>query len=351
MKKQALAILSLLIIAALLVACGGGTPSSATPPASAAPASTPATDTSGAAGGSGGEKMVWATILQTNTDYNMALANNAQKICDEYGWEHNVLNAEGDIQKQIDLVQSSISQRVVGMFIHSLDDNALAEYVATAIDAGIYVYLSTTGVLDIIDQSYIDSGMLYCVDYNHVITAELCAQALADSIGGEGKVAVLAGTAGAMNTRLRTSGFEDYMAANYPDIEIVSVINCDWDQMRALSATEDILTSNPDLKGVYAMGEDMIVGAVEAVAAVGKDVKIVGIDASTRIVKMVMDGSVTAVVNCATSGSALGCVLTSHLINGEPIDNIEGVTLDGNVFGSVPLCITKENASLDLVDY
>jgi len=49
---------------------------------------------------------VWATILQTNTNWNMALSTNAQIVCDEYGWEQITLNSEGDIQKQIDLIQS-----------------------------------------------------------------------------------------------------------------------------------------------------------------------------------------------------------------------------------------------------
>ena len=294
---------------------------------------------------------VWATVLQTNTDWNMALANNAQKMCDELGWEHLVLNAEGDIQKQLDLIQSAISQRVTGVFIHSLDDNAIANSVANAIDAGIYVYISTTGVLEILDEKYSEGGMLYGVDYNHYQTGELSADALAASIGYKGKVAVLAGTAGATNTQLRTDGFVDRVAAEYPDISVVNVINVDWDQIKAMNAAENLLVANPDLKGFYAMAEDMMVGAVEAVENYGNDVAIVGIDASTRIVEMVMDGRVAAVVNCATDGSALGAIITKHILDGKPLDNIEGVVVRGNMFGSIPFVITQENASLDLVDY
>jgi|LSQX01.3.fsa_nt_gb ribose transport system substrate-binding protein len=294
---------------------------------------------------------VWATILQTNTDWNMALANNAQTMVDEIGWEHIVLNAEGDIQKQLDLIQSAISQRVTGMFIHSLDDNAIANYVAKAIDAGIYVYISTTGVLEILDEKYTKSGMLYGVDYNHYHTGELTADALAASIGYKGKVAVLAGTAGASNTQLRTAGFVDRVAAEYPDVTVVNVINVDWDQIRAMTATENLLVANPDLKGVYAMAEDMMVGAVEAIENYGKDVDVVGIDASTRIVEMVMDGRVAAVVNCATDGSGLGAIITKHILEGQSLDEIEGVVVSGNMFGSIPFIITQENASFDLVDY
>lgn len=297
------------------------------------------------------DKVVFATILQTNTDWNMALATHCQKICDEYGWEQIVLNAEGDIQKMIDLIQSAISQKVTGMFIHSLDDNALTPYIATAIDNGIYVFMSTTGVPELIGEDYVNSAMLYCDNYDHITAAQLAAEAMANAIGGKGKVAILAGTAGAMNTNHRTVGFQDYMAENYPDIEIVSVINCDWDQILAMNTTEDLLSSNPDLAGVYAMGEDMIVGAAEAVSDAESEAKVVGIDASSKIMQMVIDGSVAAVVNCRPSAAASGCIIMNRLMNGEPIDNIEGIKIDGIVYGEMPVCFDINNASLDNVDY
>lgn len=297
------------------------------------------------------ETPVWATILQTNTNWNMSLSTNAQLVCDEYGWEQITLNSEADIQKQIDLIQSCISQRVLGFFVHSLDDHALTEYVEKAIDAGIYVFFGSTGILEYIDQKYVDSGLLYAYNYDHIVAAELAAEAVAESIGGKGKVAVLAGTAGALNTELRATGFVDYIEANYPDIEIVTTINCDWDQMKAMSATEDILSANPDLDAVYAMGEDMIVGAYEAVSGMGSEAKNVGIDASKKIMQMVIDGDVYAVVNCKPSGSESGCILTQLLLDGQPIDNVEGIKVDGIVYGDIPVCFTQENASLDAADY
>lgn len=297
------------------------------------------------------ETPVWATILQTNTNWNMSLSTNAQLVCDEYGWEQITLNSEADVQKQIDLIQSCISQRVLGFFVHSLDDHALTEYVEKAIDAGIYVFFGSTGILEYIDQKYVDSGLLYAYNYDHIVAAELAAEAVAESIGGKGKVAVLAGTAGALNTELRATGFVDYIKANYPDIEIVTTINCDWDQMKAMSATEDILSANPDLNAVYAMGEDMIVGAYEAVSGMGSEAKIVGIDASKKIMQMVIDGDVYAVVNCKPSGSESGCILTQLLLDGQPIDNVEGIKVDGIVYGDIPVCFTQENASLDAADY
>ena len=87
MKKGLLGIVALLLVSVMLLGCA-------------------------VAEESGTEKRVFATILQSNTDWNMALATNAQEICDEYGWEQIVMTAEGDIQKMIDLVQSAISQQV-----------------------------------------------------------------------------------------------------------------------------------------------------------------------------------------------------------------------------------------------
>ena len=99
------------------------------------------------------------------------------------------------------------------------------------------------------------------------------------------------------------------------------------------------------------MGEDLIVGAREAVTDAEADVKIVGIDASKKIIQMVLDGDVAAVVNCRPSAAASGCIIMNRLLNDEPIDNIEGITIDGIVYGEAPVCFDIENASLDLADY
>lgn len=43
---------------------------------------------------------------------------------------------------------------------------------------------------------------------------------------------------------------------------------------------ENILQSDGTIKGVFAHNDEMALGAVEAVAASGKDIKIVGFDAT-----------------------------------------------------------------------
>ena len=63
---------------------------------------------------------------------------------------------------------------------------------------------------------------------------------------------------------------------------------------------EQLIQSNPGITAVYAENDEMGVGAVTALKAAGKtpgkDIKIVSIDGTQNAVKLVADGSYTAVV-------------------------------------------------------
>ena len=59
---------------------------------------------------------------------------------------------------------------------------------------------------------------------------------------------------------------------------------------------ENILQSNPDIKGVFAHNDEMALGALEAIEASGKDIKVVGFDATDDAQKAVKEGKLAATV-------------------------------------------------------
>lgn len=327
--KKIIALLLTLAMVFALAACGkpeapaeneAGTPAEA-------PAEAPA------------EEILVATIMQTNNDWAAVLAKGGEETAAKYGWKHITMNPEGDIQKQIDCVESCISQGVDAMFVHTVDSVAIADTLKKALDAGIYVFVQN----DMVDTL---SGYenAYFAAYNHVAAAEEAAKKLIDAIEGAGKVGIIAGIAGADNTMQRTNGFTDYVTANYPEIEIVNTINCDWDRALAMSAAEDMITANPDLKGIFVMGEDMAWGVVDAVENSGKDIQIVAMDASSTTVQMIMDGRIYATVGCPPkSFSGTGFDVYKQIL--------DGVTFDSHEYDVSFPVVDAENASFDLADY
>ncbi len=102
------------------------------------------------------------------------------------------------------------------------------------------------------------------------------AHALADEIGEKGKVAIITGFFALYGHEQRRLGFEDTIAKEYPNIEIVGRVE-NLDQAdKGFEQTMDFLTAHPDLAAVYNTAGGPT-GAVEALIQAGKidDVKVV----------------------------------------------------------------------------
>ena len=69
-----------------------------------------------------------------------------------------------------------------------------------------------------------------------------------------------------------------------------------FNRAEGMTVMENILQSDGTIKGVFAHNDEMALGAVEAVAASGKDIKIVGFDATDDAQKAVKDGKMAATV-------------------------------------------------------
>lgn len=280
-----------------------------------------------------------ATIMVTNNDWALTLANGGELKAQEYGWEHITLNPENDIQKQIDLVESCISQGINAIYIQSVDSVAIIPVLEKALNAGIYIFADGE-----VEKSLSEYPNAYFASYDHVTAGQLCAKAVAEAIGNEGKVGIIAGLAGANNTIRRSEGFRNYFTDNNLNIDVVNEINCNWDRALAMSAAEDMIMANPDLKAIYSMGEEMAWGVVEAVEASGKDIKVITIDASQRTVQMVMDGRMYAAIGCPPrSFTGIGFDIYKTILDGGEVTE--------HIYDVPATYITKENASMDLADY
>src|SRR5690606_38408455 len=93
----------------------------------------------------------------------------------------------------------------------------------------------------------------------------LMAQVLADAMGGEGEVAILIGSPGAVNHQQRVNGIKETMAANYPNIRIVTEEADNDDLERAVNLTSSILQAHPNVRGLFGANASAPIGAAQAV--------------------------------------------------------------------------------------
>ena len=96
----------------------------------------------------------------------------------------------------------------------------------------------------------------------------------------------------------RERGFEEALAKEFPEIQIVARQYGMSDRAKARAAAENMLTANPDIAGMFGSTEPSSVGAALAVKArelTGK-VSVVAFDSSDGLVEDMKGGTVRAMV-------------------------------------------------------
>jgi len=196
---------------------------------------------------------------------------------------------ETEIARQISIVQDMINRGVDALVLAACDENALIQTVQQAIDRGVTVVTMDSGIKSDIPASFVAT--------DNVAAAKAGAEKLAELIGGEGKVGLIPFVRGAATSELREQGFKDGIAA-FPDIVLAANLPCDSDVAKAMNVTTDMLTSHPDLRGIFAANEAAAIGAAQAIRAAGKagEVKLVAFDAAEEEISALREGVIQALV-------------------------------------------------------
>ncbi len=140
---------------------------------------------------------------------------------------------------------------------------------------------------------------------DNVVNGKAVAEALFESMGGEGQIFVLEGMLGNTASIDRVKGLEEALE-EYPGIEVVAQDTANWATAEALTLTETWLNQYPDVKGIWCANDNMATGAMQALENAGLlgQVGVTGIDANTDIVQAIKDGNATA--TCSSNGYLQG---------------------------------------------
>ena len=96
----------------------------------------------------------------------------------------------------------------------------------------------------------------------------------------------------------RAKGFKEQIAAKYPGMKLVADKYADGMATTGLNMMTDLITANPNLRGVFASNLIMSQGAGQAIAEnkAGDTIKVVGFDSDDKLVKLLADGHLAAIV-------------------------------------------------------
>jgi len=191
--------------------------------------------------------------------------------------EWNGPASEVEYSKQVEIVENFINRHVDGIMLAPSERKAMVGVIEKASKAGIPVV--------IFDSGADTENYLSFVATDNYAGGVLAAKRMGELLKGAGKVAIIATIPGGAATLAREAGFEETLEKEFPDIKVVAKQFGMADYARSLQVTEDILTANPDLNGVFASNESSSVGASQALKARGLAGKLllVGFDASPAL--------------------------------------------------------------------
>ena len=232
---------------------------------------------------------------------------------------------EYDMTAMVNTMEQIVAEEPAGMLIIGFDP-ALKPAIDDAVAAGIPVVTLDAEVYGSDRMTFLGTG-----NYN---AGRVGGKLLAELIDGEGKVAILT-KSGQSNLEERIQGYQDEFEENWPNVELVQIINDDSDSAKAAEGLKAVLAREPDLKGVGCVEAAGGVGAATAVKELGLEgeFKIVSMDRDDGTLKFIEDGVIDASVAQKTAlMTYLGTKLLYYL-NHAPVP----IVPDNETAGIIPM--------------
>ena len=250
------------------------------------------------------------SISTQNNPFFVTLAEGAKKAANENGLELTIVDAGDDATKQVSDIEDLVSKNVSVLIVNPVDSDAVTGAVEAAVSKGVKVISVDRAVNDVEIDCQIAS--------DNVAGAELATQYIVDTLGEGIKVAELQGTSGASAAIDRGTGFHNIADGK---LEVVASQTANFDRTEGMSVMENMLQANGDIAAVFAANDEMALGAVEAISGAGKDILVVGFDATDDAIEAIKEGRMGATI--AQQPELIGSTAVENalkLINGETIE-------------------------------
>ncbi len=182
-----------------------------------------------------------------------------------------VLDAGGDVARQIAQVEDLIQQDVDAIIIWPTNGEAVIPAVRKAHSAGIPVIVTNSNIAE---QGF-DFVKSFSGPDNITQGARsaeiMCEKFTEMGIQDEAQIVQISGQPGYTTAIERAKGFEDRLPEVCPNVTLLETQPGDWNRETSQTVMEAFLVKYDDIDGVYAGDDNMGVGALNAAKAAGRD--------------------------------------------------------------------------------
>ncbi|HEV7932317.1 MAG TPA: ABC transporter substrate-binding protein [Actinomadura sp.] len=252
---------------------------------------------SGARGGAGAVTGTKIDVITkaTDSEFWQSMLAGSKKAGDDFG-VRLVLSgptSETDIDGQVKLVENSISRGAEAIVLASNSSTALNGVVKRARAAGIKVITVDNAITEqtegFIGTDNIKAGQQ---------AGERMCKLIKDMGKADGKITHESSVSGQQVLVDRFTGFKEGLAKDCPKAEIVQTLVNDNDLNKAVGQVGDVLSTRPDVVGVFADNNTSGTGAARAIKEknAGSRVAAVAFDSDPAEVDGVRSGTLSAVI-------------------------------------------------------
>jgi ribose transport system substrate-binding protein len=232
----------------------------------------------------GGKADVGFTISTLNNPFFVSMKEGAEAAAKTAGVQLAVTDAANDPAKQVKDIEDLVNKGIKVLVINPVDSAAVAPTIKDVMGKGIKIIAVDRYVDGVTVDTYIGT--------NNVLAANKAGKYFVQVVKPDAVIAILEGVPSTSSNIDRMEGYRQALTEAGLKIAVTQTAN--YNRAEALTVTENILQSNPNITAIIPMNDEMALGAIEAVRAKGKvpgkDILIAGFDAGADARTAVMAG-------------------------------------------------------------
>jgi ribose transport system substrate-binding protein len=223
--------------------------------------------------------VVGLSISTLNNPFFVTLRDGAKAAADKAGLELVVLDAQDKVDKQVADVEDLVLKKVKVILVNPTDSAAVVPAIKRANAAGVPVIT--------VDRGANGGQVAFHIASDNVAGGKLAGELVCKLTGGKGNVVELEGIPGSSAARDRGAGFNAALKEKCAAVKVVARQAANFDRAQGLTVMENVLQAQPAVDAVFAHNDEMALGALRAVKASRRPIRIVGFDATDDAVKAV----------------------------------------------------------------
>lgn len=246
------------------------------------------------------QKLTFGYVAGVQDPFMVLIQKGAEDMAKEMGNVEIITQIPGQwsVDVQSPMWKAMAARGVDLVFGCPVDKEALIPVLRDVYEQGIAVITTDTYIGDGDYTEGSDDFVLSAIHTDNIAAGEAAGRALAELIGGKGKVYLQEFHVGVSTSDERSQGFLNAIK-EYPDIELIGRNSCDDDQDKAQTQTAAMLKANPEVVGVFGNNLFACLGAAMAVqnAGLSESIAVVGFDAAPGPVEFLQKGWLDAIIS------------------------------------------------------